>query len=543
MDNVLRAIEFLISVKPGVFSCVFYDATPQNKRYNILDVILRSSRLNYINKYVITNANRRAQIKNLPWNPSLLLIYAGNNHTHLGTTEVIEDIMSVTYSFDPSTKVLVLLGQLKSPVLKEMKSLIVYVQFIYSTFIDSSARIVYQCNAVHCFRRPKEQHPMYLFTWKRRWLKGRKITYIETYQYRFDWHMQWLEETARYLNTKVVEFPYNCSASKQANLLCKMKHEQTSDGADILLHNMLFDRDIPMGFKYLFTSLMISSRFVVPRDRPLNTAELLFMPFSWQVWITIVMIFAAAEMLKLLFPNTFENNPFLLVVCGFERLDLHQAGRWEKILLLPLIILMFFMSNAFETKIISLMVSKPSIQRIKTMDDLRQSGLKIFVDLEESPHHVNDTVVGSMVVQGNSLEPHEAVSDAAIRLNTDWVDAMVDIAYDYKRMQPYYVALDQEFYDGPELFQTSLRNQLIPHLRFMHITLVESGILDLWKQQWKNRLRSMYIGRRPRRDINDKVELNFDDMKPAWLSLGIGLSVGFVGFLLELVMNQFDVTQ
>lgn len=296
---------------------------------------------------------------------------------------------------------------------------------------------------------------------------------------------------------------------------------------------MFFDDSIPMDYRYLFTTLMKSSSFAVPRDRPLNAAELLVMPFDWQVWIEIALIFVLAEITKHVFPTQILNDPFLLVVCGLERHDLHRAGRWEKIIFLPLIILMFFVSNAFETKVVSLMISKPSIHKIKTLDDLRQSGLKIFVDLENNPHYANDTLLGSMVVQGTLLELNDAVPNTALRWDTDLVDALKDITFDYERMQPFYVVLDQTIYEGPELYSTSTRNQLIKDLRFVHITLVESGLMSLWKRQWGSRLRRSYIGKRSRPDINDKVELNFDDMKTAWIIWGIGMGVSTVGFILE----------
>lgn len=42
LEFVLRTIEYLASIKPGVFSCVFIDFSPNNRYDIILDAILQS---------------------------------------------------------------------------------------------------------------------------------------------------------------------------------------------------------------------------------------------------------------------------------------------------------------------------------------------------------------------------------------------------------------------------------------------------------------------------------------------------------------------
>ncbi|EDS32074.1 conserved hypothetical protein [Culex quinquefasciatus] len=222
-----------------------------------------------------------------------------------------------------------------------------------------------------------------------------------------------------------------------------------------------------------------------------------------------------------------------LVICGFERHDLHRAGRWEKTVFLALIILMFFLTNAFETKIVSLMTSKPSIQRIKTLTDLFQSDVKFRYDLENSPHLADDLVVGPLIVQGETPDHGETFPGVGMLCLSEWCEITQEISFDYERMQPFYVLLDYESLDLPECYPTGHRFIFAETFRTMHSTLTEAGLFILWKRQWSAELRSAYSGRRPREDAQKNAYLSFDDMQPAWMALGIGMGISLFVFLTE----------
>ncbi|KAL1379687.1 hypothetical protein pipiens_003746, partial [Culex pipiens pipiens] len=364
---------------------------------------------------------------------------------------------------------------------------------------------------------------MYLFTYGHRGMQGRNITYISNeIAVPFAWNHHWINETARYLFTDAVELQPNCVESDPTYEWCLQRHRTDQDKADILFVHMIMTGTIQRDFRRIFTSTPLFTRIAVPRDRPLNAVELIVMPFTWQVWLLLLLISISSELAKYAFPELFKNDPFLLVVCGFGRRNLHQTERWERLILHSLIMLMFFVSNAFESKIISLMVRKPLIQRIKTLEDLVESGMKIFADLENNPHFLDHPVVGKLLVQGQNPDMYETAPCARIWYS-EWVDLFEELTFDYDRMQPYYVVLDAEYSAGPEFYATKWRSLLAEVFQFIHMTLVEAGLVRLWKRQWSDEMRFKYVGRRPRVDIRDRVDLDFDDMKPAWLVLGVGL--------------------
>ncbi|KAL1396853.1 hypothetical protein pipiens_010207 [Culex pipiens pipiens] len=196
--------------------------------------------------------------------------------------------------------------------------------------------------------------------------------------------------------------------------------------------------------------------------------------------------------------------------------------------------------NAYETKIVSLMVNKPSIQRIKTIDDFKHTEVRFHEDLENYPHFLNDSIIGDLVVQGKRREFFEAIPGGAVFWDKEFIDVYYELAFDYNRMESFFVVLDQEYFTGIELYIAKYRSPYLEAFRYTHITLFEAGLFVLWQRQWKDEMRSAYVGRRPREDAGSQSDLSFEDMLPAWLALGVGFCLSILGFTGELVTRPFD---
>lgn len=540
LDYLLRSIEFLVSVKPGLFSCVFIDFSPHFPYDNILNALLQSPRLEYVVKYV-ANGSYTEEMEKLPLHPSLLIIHPGQDLEHLKRNETKYNLYNYVVLFNPLTRMLVLGEPLDITSKMTFQSEMYEYRVKYSVFFDISTMRSRQINGYWQFDEIKPLDPIFLFESYRNYMAGLRIFYIKAENIvPFVWNYHWLNETARYLHTEAVEVPHNCSGSGPTFYKCLHKHQTSYSQVDIIFSLVYILLFLPRLFQTLYTSFPWIYTIVVPRDRPLNAVELMLLPFSWPVWTLLLTVIVLSEMAKRFFPRLFRNDPFLLAVCGFERHNLHRAGRWEKAVLLSLIILMFFMTNAFETRIVSLMVNKPSIQRIKTLADLTQSGLKFYADLENTPFNINHSVVGKMIVQGKAMELYEAAAGVARFEAHEKVQLLIDSTFDYDRMQSFYVALDYERYEAPETYLTSWRSLFLEPFRYIHLILTEAGLMDFWKRQWRDDLRSQYIGRRPRVDSESEVELNFEDMEPAWMALLIGFGVSVVGFLGEILLFRFD---
>ncbi|KAL1399568.1 hypothetical protein pipiens_008114 [Culex pipiens pipiens] len=283
-------------------------------------------------------------------------------------------------------------------------------------------------------------------------------------------------------------------------VLRSIEHEANIESG--LFRCVFYDISRPNAFRNFLGDVLQSPRLEnVLKDRPLNVFELMLMPFSWQVWLLLISIFVVSEVTAQVFPSLFENDPVLLAVCGFERRSLHETRQRETIILHSLMILMFFMSNAYETKIVSLMIDRPAIQRIKTLEDLENSNVKFSGHLEHNSHYVNNSVVGKMIVNGTHLFIRDKVPGFGLYLLSEQTEVLEFTAFDYNRMQPWYVILDYEFYVGPRTYYMSWRNRFLEVFRYIQITLTEAGLLDLWTRQWQYDVRPLHHGQRMRVEI------------------------------------------
>lgn len=540
LEYVLQAIEYLSSERSGVFSCVFYDIGPKNPFDNLLNDVMQSPRLNHVVKYVI-HGSYNESFEMLPWHPKVLIVHPGHDLDHLKSIKW--EIARVLKLFNPTTKVLGLVNFSNRKMSEALEEFIFFCKFTYAVYLDIATMQVRQCNGFHCWNRKEVPELKLLFTFGQRSMEGRNITYfMNELQTVHSWNLKWIREVARSLNTEAVPYRHDCKGSGQEYNKCMAEYRNYRDSADIVFSTMTITGVIPRDFRQLFTSIPFFVRILVPRERLYNTFELMLMPFTSHVWILLATILVSAEFAKHLFPELLKNDPILLVVCGFERHILHRANRWERTIFISLIVLMFFMSHAFETKIISLMISKPSVQRVKTLEDLYASGIKMYADLESNPHYRDHPVIGRLVVQGTSPGIGENIPGIALTYISEWIDLVLELSFDHTRMQPFYAPLDYLDFASCELYRTSTRSLFLEVFRRVHLALVEAGLVDLWKRQYSDGMRAAVRRDRPKSwlDVRFEGDLDFDDMKVAWLVLGFGAASGLVCFAGELIGNRFD---
>lgn len=540
LEYLLTSIEYEASISPGSFRCVFYEVSSSYSTENTITKIMGSPKLDHVLKNVLSGPYSNDWVR-LPLRPSLLLIHPGDDIEYLQRNDTIWNLYYLLQLFDPTTKVLVLVDQPNYAIVRAISVYVFTVRYSYLVCFDSQTMWTVLCNALRCNSLITPPHPIYLFRWAWRNISGRNVTYYIINGVSEEpslIQLNWVTEVARYLKTEAKQHRTNCSHHRDVSMYYHCVGNQNNLRLTDVHLSMTLPAELrPRSFQQLITTIPVIAKIGVPRDRPVNAIELMLMPFSWPVWLVIVTILVLSEVAKLQFPNLFENDPILLVLCGYEQHNLHQASRREKMILLALIVLMFFMTNAFETKVISLMINRPSIQRIQTIDDLFKSDVKFYHDIESCPNALSVPILGKLIVQGEH-DFYEIIPGAGKIVLKPLVDVLNVVAYDYERMQPFYVFLEPEFIIFYESYITSNRYPYLQVFRLIHITLTEAGLFDQWLSMWKLELRFSNIGRRAREDITDKVVLTFADMQPAWVALAIGTSVSLIGFAGEILAKK-----
>ncbi|EDS36569.1 conserved hypothetical protein [Culex quinquefasciatus] len=168
----------------------------------------------------------------------------------------------------------------------------------------------------------------------------------------------------------------------------------------------------------------------------------------------------------------FTNDPLLLPICGFERFGLNQAERKEKLAMISLILVFFFITNAYETKIIALMSSKPRVRLISTLQDVLDSGtmaldFPMFSSLYSFINHTH--------------EPEEQLDGTSVYMTNGFVGSLLvqrAINWDFESNQPRYRIMDERFAMGVAFYSMPVKSALKHQFRFVQKALFETGIMN-----------------------------------------------------------------
>ncbi|KAL1397557.1 hypothetical protein pipiens_009673 [Culex pipiens pipiens] len=345
--------------------------------------------------------------------------------------------------------------------------------------------------------------------------------------------VRWVKDTATFMNTTVREVVNTCT---QGVLDICYKRLLTNQNVDVDLTEHISPEIIPTHFGILQTNVLYDRVILVPRS-PLQLFKLLTLPFSWQVWSILVLLLISVEVIHLAVPTMFRNEPILMVVCGFERYDLHKADRGEKFFMFSLIVLLFLMSQAYETKLLSLIVSRPAIKDIHTIQELKESGIRIKSDLSADYAFLDDHNLKSLVVNSSKKSVlsmdlvHAYMSDRFI------AELVLPKYYDPAQRMNRYRIMEESVGIAHMGFFVDLRSPLVDVLGHTMTVLIESGIYGHLRVDSTTFMVQKDIAEYQRISVKDD-SLYFEDLSIAWMILLVGLIVGVAGFVGEVIVSK-----
>ncbi|XP_061496522.1 uncharacterized protein LOC133391004 [Anopheles gambiae] len=105
----------------------------------------------------------------------------------------------------------------------------------------------------------------------------------------------------------------------------------------------------------------------------------LLKPFSLGIWLILGGLFALCRVAEILFPTIYRYDLIAVTFFGGGGAEYRQPFAF-RIVTLTLAVLMFFLSEAYNTKIISLMSFAKFTEQPQTLDAIQQSDLRVFSD-------------------------------------------------------------------------------------------------------------------------------------------------------------------
>lgn len=508
---IISTIEKLAAREPGVPELVLYELALKKRFEGIFGDILRSSTLKLIPRYVI---DRKIMLKygEIPSEPLILLINAKDVPYNDNS------ILQTLRAFNPNTKVVVV-TKLETRNYAYIKRILELLSFYKVTFLNCGPQNNNQLLASNV--------ESLFYNYIRRKMDGKPIRYSSRDELEpLRTELRWIQETAIYLNTTLQQSNHSCSASHyELQDECYFyQFESNNVDIDCSTYSMLtLDAS---NFYCLLSNVPAVKVIVVPRLQR-NVVELLLLPFNFEVWILLVVIFTAVEVLAFLRPTYFQNDPILLSICGFERRSLHQVNLRERTILITLILLMFIMSCAYEAKLLSMLVYRPVRPKINSLQSLVKSGIKIKTNTLLCPDNIRDNILEGIVTASNVTMFGIDMEHAYI-FDKEISKVIISMYYDPKKRIQRYSVMDETLGSYVTAYVLSPRSPLMDAFRHTHNTFVESGIWNVWESKFLFHNITAY------NFITDEI-LSFWDMVPAWLAFGFGCALSLLALLYEFI--------
>lgn len=531
LTNYLVSVIWNLAARyPGVHQCVFFGTQRESSFDNTLGQVLQDPRLDFVTRSVITVDFQVEWAETVRY-PLVLLIEGENIKQNLSK------FVRIMIDVKPSSKVVVLFtvfgDYLKYArylrILEEHEVLFIDVRLHHTIISDIGSK-----TALNLLPNPDD---LFSNNLSRRYnLRGKPVKYMHRTSNTFIMTV-WISETADFMNTTVEQVFHSCKLSVDNMFDPCYFNSMKDEKVDIDLTGIVLEVNdkLFVSFEILETSIITGDLIAVPRSA-LTMVQLFTMPFSWQVWTTLVLILVTAEITHLIFPSSIENDPILLVVCGYERHDLHRARQLEKLLLMPLIVLMFFMASAYETKLLSMMTSKPAAQNIRTVQDLIDAGIKIKIDLRNNFFPMNHSVIQGALVN-STVDVFNMDMVHAYFLQRSTAETLAGLYYDPNQRIHRYAILNEPFIVQPVCFMLGRRNPLKEVFRHTLDILIESG-LYAYIEKCSINLEKSLLAPKYNHSLEYEAMLYFADFQPVWILFAFGCGISFVAYTIEVASRE-----
>nr|NP_001345624.1 ionotropic receptor 140 precursor [Aedes aegypti] len=538
-SNSINYTAFIINqrerIHPGLFQCVFMNMANPSEA-TAFDQLLQSSMLSHINKYVI-DKQFTVTYEKLPHKPSLIVIYSDGP---LRSSEV-KLFRSNLHVLDCNAHVLVLVNTTEPNQMEPINAVLTKWRFNYVVYLNTDetlSKVTYvDTTGSTIAQLDSYPHPVDLFRNAIRDMQGRPMIYA--FDRAMELHYEnWLIVTAWYLNATPVQISGPCLRD-MPGLDCLVELYVSCD-MDISLNQFVLVRILPDMYRMLFNIQPDAEVIIAPRGRRLNIVEIFIKPFRWEAWSALVLTLVIIEIISYAFPSLFKNDPILLLVCGFERQDLHHANTRERMIFLPLVMFFFLMTNVYETKITSYMMHPPSIADIHTIPELVKSGIKVKVNTNNNRKIVKDEMLGSLVINTTKSilqldGVHAYVADLTI---AEYIVRLMH-NYDFELERPMYNILTERRRMDLYMFWVPFCTPLLETFYFTQKMVYEAGLWNKWmRQAWESLDAELRGMRRNLETTQTQQFLTYEDLVPAWIAISAGFLASGVLFLMELALGR-----
>ncbi|KAL9708097.1 hypothetical protein quinque_011615 [Culex quinquefasciatus] len=350
--------------------------------------------------------------------------------------------------------------------------------------------------------------------------------------------IEWICNTLRHLNGTCDPYQVKCEGTDLEQCYNVARWYNASRLYDVTLDTLVYTEYLS---NFLYSTIPDKLQVAAPRGRRLTAYELFAIPFRRELWIALTISIVLSYLLTWIRPNLFQNDLVLMSICGFERHDLNQVSRLEKITMISLIIVTFVLLSAYEAKLVAFMSSFPYAASPRSFGDLLRSGITIPVHERDSFGVGNDTRFAQVFKYSSATSvTYDSTQRNVGLLGTSQALRMAikyTVNYDAYLQRSKFVILDR-FTVGllvPAYF-VGRRNFLKGRYHQSEMAFMEAGLMDFWTRRNARR----FFGT----EFADHIEtangeaegnvLGLKELGPVCFGLIGGCSLSFAVFLFEL---------
>lgn len=267
-----------------------------------------------------------------------------------------------------------------------------------------------------------------------------------------------------------------------------------------------------------------------------------FLPIHHGLLLLIMCLIVGSMLVTYRHSSLFRNNLVMLPWFNFECYNLHRTGRFERFVMIALIVFTFFIRIAFENTLTSSITKTTASSGVKNLEELKQIGWKMKTSLWiESRLLLKDPEWTQALEYEEQLEIVSTRKDAYM-ITTELFRGLEVIWHDAGIRRKFSI-LSEQLYFGYGMYDFRSSSEIIEHFETMQRWLYETGIYaclqSLAKENYRRFMKRRLVAKK---NIFITSFITFRDMGIARWVLAIGWIVSLGTCLLELFIKRSCLT-
>ena len=316
---------------------------------------------------------------------------------------------------------------------------------------------------------------------------------------------------------------------------------------DLNLNHILRINEI-LAFESIILNELIDRSLLIPRNIPLSAYDSFSYPFDGKISIYLFVascfVIISWKAMSLVTKTNF-NIDFIVfsVLCylmGNSATLQNRMSYKEKFIVYGYVWASLVLLTLYESYVISFMMTDQSYRSVTSLNELNNSNTKIHEYFMDGIQFKENLIVHKMFLDVDNIilkMPDKVDVNQVYLVNNMYADVFVNSIRNYDKQGRR--LFDKLIENIMPFVPTYIVNKSFPlkkELKYLIDALNESGIKSHWLEEmlsiqsnYKDELLSKNVV-----EVEEKIVLTFSDMKIPFIILGIGLSLSFVIFIIEL---------